>query len=182
MDLRSVIKVGNSNNKKKQNDYAQKNGFVLDNELSNDKHQVYYNKKDNKLLYNINGTQNNSLANIKRDWTTNAMILFGQGKKTDRYKEEKGNLEASKRKFNNPDTTITGYSQGGFHANLIKKPEDNLITYNTATVGGTQKGTNYRTINDPISALNIFDKNTKNITPNFISNAHSSDNIKYIPI
>ena len=48
--------------KKKKNQplMLKKHGYVLDKGLSNHNHQTFYNKTQNKLLFNVNGTHNAS--------------------------------------------------------------------------------------------------------------------------
>jgi hypothetical protein len=184
-NLYDVFKTGYSNDKKKQKKFAQDHGYEYDGELSNSKHSVYVKKKQdgkNELLYNINGTQNNSLSNIARDWSTNAGILFGI--KTNREKQERRGLEKAKKKHNADSATITGHSQGGFHASQIASPYDRVITYNKPTHGETIKRneTHYKTVLDPVSILTTGTKRSKvvdkSIHLNPFKDSHSYENIK----
>jgi S-formylglutathione hydrolase FrmB len=154
LNFHDILKTGYTNDKKKQGDLAKKHGYVLDQELSNKNHQVYHNKDTNHLIHNTNGTQNNSLTSILNDWTTNAMIGVGQGKNTSRFKEEKGNLEKAKKKYNPDKTTTTGHSQGGYHASNIADKNDEVITYNKASIPFVPSNSNekhYRTNKDLVS-------------------------------
>ncbi len=88
-ELYDLLKVGYSNDKQKQQDWASKHGYTFDNELSNKKHQFYINNDSGHLIHTINGTQNNDLASSIRDWNTNLQIALGRGEKTNRFKEKK---------------------------------------------------------------------------------------------
>jgi len=189
MNLYDTLKVGYSNNKTKQAKMAEKHGYILDKDLTNHNHQVYFSPTENKLLYNGNGTQNNSKSFLT-DWKTNAMIGLGMGKQTQRYKEEKNALEKARKKYNPSSTTITGHSQFRFIGSRIAKPEDDVITFNGASIGGKIRDNekHYRVDKDIISAPSMMDKNTTSIQTKpitFLHNhlerflhAHNLNNIK----
>lgn len=166
-DLYDLLKVGYSNDKKKQQEWGQQNGYTLDTDLSNKKHQFYTNN-DGHLIHTINGTQNNNLASIIRDWNTNLQIALGRGEKTDRFKQEKNALEKAKKRHNPKETTIVSHSQGAFHATRIGDKDDKIITYNGAFTNPVVKknNQNIRTFFDPVSLLSIGTKNTKTIPLN----------------
>jgi hypothetical protein len=161
--VKDILNVGYTNDKRKQKEFAKKHGYHLDEELSNHNHQVYHNPQTNELIHNTNGTQNN-LKSFLTDWHTNLQIGLGRGKNTDRYKEEKGNLEKAKKKYNPSKTTITGHSQGGFHASNIGDKDDKIVTYNKASIPFTPSNSNekhYRTKGDVVSIGAIGQKHTE---------------------
>jgi hypothetical protein len=164
MEIYDLLKVGYSNDKQKQKDFAEKHGYTFDTELSNKKHQ-FYNNNEGHLIHTINGTQNNDLASSIRDWNTNLQIALGRGEKTSRFKEEKNALEKAKKKHNPKQTTIVSHSQGSFHATRIGDKDDKIITYNGAFTNPKVKknNQNYRTFTDPVSILSLGTKNTKTI-------------------
>jgi hypothetical protein len=137
-----------------------------------------------KLLYNENGTQNNSLSNIIRDWNTNLQIALGNGQNTDRLKQERNALEKARSKYNDPeDVVLTGHSQAGYFFPMISKPTDKVITYNKASLGEPVKKneTLYKTSNDITSLLNLGSKHSKLISLNpfqDVIDAHNIENLK----
>jgi hypothetical protein len=44
--LYDSFKVGYTNDKKLQDSFAKNHGYKLDSDLSNDRHQIYYNKNE----------------------------------------------------------------------------------------------------------------------------------------
>ena len=168
--LYDVLKAGYSNDAKKQNQFAEKNGFIRDNELSNTKpghgHQVYHNPITNQVIYNGNGTQ------TLGDWKNNALISVGLGDKTNRIKEEKLNIERARSKYKDAPITISGASQFGFIASKIAKPQDKVITFNRAYVGDNIKKNEqfYRTQQDPVSIFASGKKNVKTIPTKISAN------------
>lgn len=181
-NLWDVLRVGYSNDKEQQKNTLEKTGYIRDNDLSNENHQVYYNKEKKDLLYNINGTQNN-LAHFLQDWKTNLQIGLGYGTKTQRYNEEKDNLQKAKNRYDENTTTITGSSQGGYMASHIADKNDKVFTYNKASIGEPvgNNETHYRSGLDIVSLPNAFSKHTKNINFNpfqSILQNHSIDNLK----
>jgi hypothetical protein len=134
-------------------------GYKRDNELSNEKHQVYWNPDKKHLINSIRGT-----ATLK-DWGTNAYIALGKGKETDRYKEEKSNLERAKEKYKPDKATVAGHSQGSYHASHAAGDDDEILTYNKAyfpTDKVRHNETHYRIVDDPVSIFAIGNRNTKN--------------------
>lgn len=180
MDLHTVLKNGYKKNKAKN-----LNGFVLDEQLSNHNNQIYYNPREKKLMFNINGT------NSASDWITNLKLATGIGfKESNRYKESHKKLRQAKEKYGVSNATVTGHSQAGLTANYISSKGDKVITLDKATTfgGKSQKGSeNYRTSGDLVSLLNngrtnnINLKNENQSTGNSlldILKAHDVDNIK----
>lgn len=179
MNLHDVLKNGYKKNKSKS-----LNGYELDTQLSNHNNQIYYNKKENKLHHNINGT--NSLY----DWGVNAYLAVGKLKDTNRYKESHRKLRQAKEKYGIDSASISGHSQAGQTASYIAGNNDKVITLDKAsTIGGTSKKneTDYRTNGDLVSILNVGRKHNVTLdNPNKSSgniikdilNAHDVNNIK----
>ena len=67
MNLHDVLKNGYSKHKK-----TNLNGFKLDKNLSNGNNQVYFNKTNGKLVYNVNGTRN------LKDWGTDITLVLAK--------------------------------------------------------------------------------------------------------
>jgi hypothetical protein len=80
VNLFDVLKAGYKD-KNTQEHTLQKFGYARDNQLSSNNHQAYYNKAQNKLIFNVTGTH--SIA----DWGTDAYLAAGHLKDTTRYKE-----------------------------------------------------------------------------------------------
>lgn len=134
--------------------------YFLDEQLSSDNNQVYYNPKKKKLLYNVTGTHN------LQDWGTNAKLFTGIGfKESDRYKQSHQGLREAKKKYGVQNATVTGHSQGGYTAGLISSAGDKVITLDKASVfgGKVRGGENYRTSGDLVSALDINRTNMKTL-------------------
>ena len=151
----SVLKSGYKDQPKKR-----LGKYILDEQLSNDNNQVYYNPKKNKLLYNVTGTHN------AKDWITNAKLFNGVGfKESDRYKQSHQGLRKAKEKYVVENATVTGHSQGGYTASLISSAGDRVITLDKASVlgGKLRGGENYRTSGDLVSALDINRTNMKTL-------------------
>jgi len=149
-----VLKNGYNKNKKKSMD-----GYVLDKQLSNHNNQIYYNKKDNKLLHNINGT--NSISDV----ITDVYLAAGKLKDTSRYKESHEKLRQAKEKYKINDAIVTGHSLGATIAGYISGKNDNVITANKgATIGQKVRSneTHHRTNGDLVSLLNGNSKHTIN--------------------
>lgn len=160
-------------------------GYNLDEKLSNNNQQVYYNPTNKKLLYSISGTHNLS------DIGTDAYLAAGKLKNTNRYKEADKTLKQAKQKYNVDKAIITGHSLGGSIAGYVGNSNDSVFSLDKgATLGQpVRKGEHaFRSNRDVISLLNSNDSNMKNlINPNqesgrFIKdtlNAHKVTNIKY---
>ena len=155
ISFHSVLKNGYRDQPKKRI-----GGYFLDNDLSNDNNQVYYNPKKNKLLYNVTGTHN------LKDWGVNAKLFTGLGfKESDRYKQSHQGLREAKKKYGVDNATITAHSQGGYTAGLISSAGDRVITLDKASVfgGKVRGGENYRTAGDLVSSLDINRTNMKTL-------------------
>jgi hypothetical protein len=190
LNLHEVLQHGYTNDKNKQAEWAGKHGYKLDGDLSNDNHQIYYHEKGNKLLHNINGTQNKNLNKAIKDWGTNVYIGAGGIKNTDRYREEKEALDKAKIKYKPQEITFTGHSMGGGHASQLQKENkgSKAFTYNKATSilfsppKDKNGETHFRALLDPVSIRTADLKSLKNtVTFNPFQSAlqaHALDNLK----
>lgn len=154
LNFYDVLKNG-YNKTKNQNMH----GYELDKQLSNHNNQIYYNKKDNKLLHNINGT------NSFKDVVTDVYLAAGKLKDTSRYKESHEKLRQAKEKYKLNDATVTGHSLGATIAGYIGGKNDTVITANKgATIGQKMRAneTHHRTQGDIVSLLNGGSKHTVN--------------------
>jgi hypothetical protein len=166
---------------KEQKKFYKDKGYYLDKKLSNDNQQVLYNPTSKKLLYNIAGTHN------LKDWGTDAYLLAGKLKDTNRYKEADKNLQQAKQKYGVANATITGHSLGGAIGNYIAKGNDKAYLLDEgATFGQKQRNNDnhqhFRTRGDLVSALvsnhsNVKSLSNKNASKDFLR-AHNVENIK----
>jgi hypothetical protein len=166
-----------------QKKFYKDKGYYIDKKLSNDNQQVLYNPTSKKLLYNIAGTHN------LKDWGTDAYLLAGKLKETNRYKEADNTLKLAKQKYGINSATVTGHSLGSSIGNFISKPEDKFYGLDagytfgqkTRDYGGNHQ--NFRTAGDLVSVLgagrNDSLKTLKN--SNWLKDpltAHNVENIK----
>ena len=196
MNLHDVLKSGYKYAKKEKNSTSnvEKHGYVLDkdNNLSNHNHQTYYNKTQNKLLFNVNGTHNSS------DWITDVKLglgILGSGllgsknpfgigfKESNRYKQSHKALRDAKSKYAVDNAVVTGHSLGHAVASGISSKNDKVITLDgayTLAQKTRQNTTHYRTQGDLVSSLssgNTITLKNPNGQQGFIK-AHNIDNIK----
>jgi len=194
LNLHDVLKSGYKYAKKEKNSTSnvEKHGYVLDKGLSNHNHQTYYNKTQNKLLFNVNGTHNAS------DWITDVKLglgILGSGllrsknpfgigfKESDRYKQSHKALRDAKSKYAVDNAVVTGHSLGHAVASGISSKNDKVITLDGAYTLGQKtrpNTTHYRTQGDLVSSLssgNTITLNNPNGQQGFIK-AHNIDNIK----
>jgi hypothetical protein len=160
-----------------------KQGFIIDKDLSNHNQQTWYNPKEKKLIYNVSGTHN-----IK-DWGVNAYLLGGKLKQTKRYQQAHQGLRQAKEKYSVP-ALVTGSSLGGSIASSIGQKDDRIVTFNKGSTFGQKTRDNevsVRIRDDPVSLLNSFNKNTKTLSNNNVKtpftllnsyNAHMAHNLK----
>ena len=160
-----------------------KEGYILDNQLSNHNQSIFYNKKKNKVLNSIAGTHN------LKDVGTDVWLALGGLKQTDRYKEAKSTLEKAKKKYKPTYVSVVGHSLAGAIARGIADKKDKVTTFNGAVLPFKNSQTNeknYRTRGDVVSAFGIGQKHTQTLnskTPivgrvdNFLTN-HAVKKIK----
>jgi hypothetical protein len=175
-----------------KNGYAHKNknlgNYEYDNKLSNKHQQVYYNKQNNKMLFNVNGTNPFDYKDIMTD----IYLAFGGLKLTNRYKEAEQTLKNAREKYKPHETTLTGHSMGSSVVSYLgsKGAKDKILTLDKGS-SPFQKTRNieksYRTAGDVVSLLNANSKNTttlpnKNLSTGLIPldtlNSHNISNIK----
>ena len=113
----------------------EKQGYIMDDELSNIEEKVYNNNTTGDLLITYRGSMN--LAN---DWLdTNISLLKGDLKSSERFKRSKDVYEKAKKKYNKDKVTLVGDSMGASLASAVGSDNDNILTHN--------KGTTYNTTN-----------------------------------
>jgi len=161
-------------------------GFVYDSDLSNHEHQVYYNPKEKKMLYSIKGTNPFSL----KDLGTDLYLAVGKLKDTNRFKEEKSNLEKAKKRYHPSNTVISGHSLGGTLSQYVGGKDDKIFTLDKGATFGQKTRSNehaFRTSGDLVSALNANSTRMTTLkNPNFRTGiipldalfSHNVDNIK----
>ena len=119
----------------------EKQGYIMDNDLSNVEEKVYNNQKTGELLIVYRGS-----VNLKNDWLdTNVSLLKGDLKNSERYKRSKDVYDKAKIKYNKDKVTLVGDSMGGSLASAVGNNNDNILTHN--------KGTTYNTTNKKINPL-----------------------------
>jgi hypothetical protein len=100
------------------------------------------------------------------DWAVNdTSLLFGNIKKTDRYKEAHERLRQAKQKYG-INATVIGHSLGGTIASYAGQADDNILTYNKGVTFGQKHRKNElhrRTEGDIISGLSTNDKHNINL-------------------
>jgi hypothetical protein len=156
MKLANALKIGYKS-KEYQEQKMAKRGYVRDNDLSSVNHQAYYNKKKDKLLFNVKGTNPYDI----NDYITDGYLAFGGIKNTSRYKEADKMLTKAKEKYNPTSVSVIGHSLGGSIAGLIASKNDHVITLDKGATIGTRTRSNedaYRTSGDVISILNSGSK------------------------
>jgi hypothetical protein len=154
MKLANALKIGYKS-KEYQEQKMAKRGFVRDNDLSSNDHQAYYNKKKDKLLFNVTGTHN--LYDVGTDF----YLAAGHIKDTNRFQEADKMLKKSKEKYHPSSVTVIGHSLGAGVGSLIASKNDKVITLDKAATIGTRTRSNetaFRTAGDPFSILNANSK------------------------
>lgn len=154
-----------------------KRGYIMDKELSNNESRVYFKPEDNDLLVSYRGTTN------LKDVGTDAYILFGGLKTTNRFKNSQKTLDAAKDKYKDANTTIIGHSLGGSLASAVKTDtsKDKVIGLDKGVgIFGNKSKSNekaYRWSGDIISMLGKKQKTLGNYILNPLK-AHDIDNLK----
>lgn len=165
------------NNSYKKNPNEKIENYDLDKSLSNHNQQIYYSKKDNKLLMSVAGTHN------IRDIGTDFKLGFGDLKNTSRYKEAEKVLKQAKDKYNPMSTTLAGHSLGSTITNYLGSSDDKVVGLNggfTFGMSSRPNVTNYRTAFDRVSILGARNKNVKTLPLYDVRpfKSHSIDAIK----
>ena len=102
----------------------EKAGFVPDSALSDHRHQVWYNAKDQKVLVNVAGTH------TKHDLLTDVKLGLGGFQAlstTKRAKDAKKALEAAREKYKPNKVVLAGHSLGGSIVQTIANPNTDTI-------------------------------------------------------
>lgn len=186
MKLANALKIGYKS-KEYQEEKMAKRGYVRDNDLSSVNHQAYYNKKKDKLLFNVKGTNPYDINDI----VTDGYLAVGRIKDTTRYKEADKMLKLAKLKYNPSDVSVIGHSLGGNIGSLIASKNDHVLTLDKAATFGTRTRSNedaYRTSGDLVSILNASSKrmttlnnpNSSILKNGLIGNAYKAHDIANI--
>jgi hypothetical protein len=182
--LYNALKLGYLNSERKQGKRLKQFGYLIDNDLTTNRHLVAYNPTTKKVLFVSRGTDVFSPADLTTDV---AGIGLNRLQNTVRYKQDESAYQKAKQKYEAP-VTLVGHSLGGaIVANLVK-PEDRAISYNGASLYQKRKENvyAYRTAGDPISLGQIGGKTlpnpgtfTERLNP---LQAHNLSNIRDAPI
>ena len=140
-----------------------KQGYKMDDELSNIEEKVYYNNNTGDLLIGYRGS-----VNLENDWLdTNIKLLNGDLENSERYKRSKDVYEKAKHKYNKDKVTLVGDSLGGSLASAVGNDNDNILTHNKGVsignIGNKKNEKAYREKGDLISILNYGGSNTKTL-------------------
>lgn len=161
-------------------------GYEVDKTLSDPRERVVaYNKKSGKLLFIENGTDPNSVKDLKTD----VGLAVGKLAESKRVADAKMALVKAKEKYKPTGTVLAAHSLGGGIINSISSAGDKAITYNAGyTIGQTARPnvTNYRTKGDIVSAFapaantTTLENKNKNegSAVNQLLKAHELENIK----
>ena len=165
LSLHRALEIGYLRNEAKQQKRLKRFGFILDKELTTDKHLVAFNPFKNKLIYINNGTKPTDPKDLYTD-------IFGIGLNrlhhTERYKSDESAYLKAKEKYKDVPITLVGHSLGGALATEMVKPQDRAIVYNAANTPFTKKKENvfsYRIAGDPFSAFDLQAKTIQNTAP-----------------
>ena len=137
-----------------------RHGYDLDQSLSNDNQQVWYNPKKNKLLYTIAGTHN------LKDVGTDIYLGLGKLKSTNRYKEADMTLKKAQEKYKPKHTDINGHSLGSSIAMGLHNRGDTKTLDGGFTIGQKVYGEHFRHARDIVSFLSPNDKHNHQIRKN----------------
>ena len=161
LNLQTVLKSSYLT-KEQSSSLLSKNGYSMDNNLSNINTRVYYNPELDKSILTIRGTKN-----LLNDIPTDFSVFLGTTdlQNTKRFKDTEKVYNKAKEKYKN--LTIVGHSLGGFLANALPTDKnDRVFTYNKGVglINHDTKAneTALRTQTDIISFLSKNDKHTTN--------------------
>jgi len=139
-----------------------KQGYIMDDELSNIEEKVYNNPTTGDLLIAYRGSMN-----LQNDWLdTNISLLKGDLKSSERFKRSNDVYQKAKKKYNKDKVTLVGDSMGGSLASAVGGDDDNILTHNKGTTYNTTNKKNekaYREKGDLVSILNYWTPNTKTL-------------------
>lgn len=149
LNLHDVLKNSYANRNDQSNFGADK-GFVFDKELSSHNQQVYYHPQEKKLVMSVTGTH------TAGDILTDARMMAGGLKNTDRYKQAEKVLQNAKTKYGVDSATIAGHSIGGVISSYIGNSKDKVVTLDKAQTIFNRNNVNekaYRSAGDVVSIL-----------------------------
>ena len=179
LNLHDVLKNSYAN-ASQQASFGADKGYVYDKDLSNHNQQVYYHPQDKKLVVSIAGTHNAS------DVITDARMMAGGLKNTDRYKQAQATLQNAKNKYGVDSATIASHSLGGVIGSYIAGSNDKVYTLDKAQTIGNRNAKNekaYRSAGDVVSLLGADKIKTignGNVLTGGITGALSSHNVSNI--
>jgi hypothetical protein len=111
--------------KKYQQD-AERYGYKLDNDLSDEEHLVLVNKEKKITIFGVRGTNINNFNDII---TNIATPLYGI-KNLERYKAAEKKNEEVKLKYKDNEIIKIGHSLGGLIQSVLSKEDEKVYTYN----------------------------------------------------
>ena len=177
LDLHDTLK----NSYKPDENFGKEHGYELDKELSNSNQQILINKKTGHMVMSVTGTHN--LNDVKTD----ASLMSGKLKSTDRYREAEMTLKKAKAKHNPTSTTGVGHSLGG---SVISKLDlDKKVTLDKGSELGATTGKSEIALRSSGDLVSIFGSGNKHMTtihkggfnilrPSTWLKAHDVSNIK----
>ena len=177
LDLHDTIKNSYNPNE----NFGKEHGYEVDKELSNHNQQILYNKKTGHMVMSVTGTHN--LDDVKTD----AALMSGKLKSTDRFKEAEMTLNKAKQKYNPTSTTGVGHSLGG---SVISKLDlDKKVTLDKGAEIGASTGKSEVALRSSGDLVSIFGAGNKHMTtihkggfnilrPSTWLKAHDVSNIK----
>ena len=150
--LYNALKIGYLRNEAKQQKRLKRFGYVLQKDLTNDKHLVAYNPKTKKVIFVSNGTDITSHQDL---YTDLAGVIPSRLTQTARYQDDYSTYLKAKERFKDVPITLVGHSLGGGIVSELAKTGDRAITYNPANIYQKAKPNvyNFRTKADPFSVL-----------------------------
>lgn len=135
----------------KKKDAKPVGNYQVDRELSTGKNKVYFDPDTNKAVVALSGTHGNMT-----DWMNNAHILFGDFKKTKRYKDAEKIQRKANAKYDMQNVTTVSHSKSGETARILAKKglTSASVSLNPAILGKQHKGVQVvRSGSDIVSAL-----------------------------
>jgi hypothetical protein len=141
----------------------EKQGYKMDDELSNIEEKVYNNEKTGDLLIAYRGS-----VNLANDWLdTNISLLKGDLKNSKRFERSKDVYDKAKKKYNKDKVILVGDSLGGSIASAVGNNKDKILTHNKGTsignIGNKKNEISYREKGDLVSILNSQNSKTKTL-------------------
>jgi hypothetical protein len=154
-------------------------GYIYDQSLSTKENKVFYNPKENKVIYTVAGTNPLSL----RDIGTDAYLAFmGQSglKATNRFKESEEVLKKARQKYPKSSKTLVGHSLGSAIVSTLAQGNENVKGFGTGSglFPEKQVGETYRTFYDPFSVTSD-DTLISTYIPKKTGNLRASQKVDY---